>query len=592
MDHPPRPAIFRPSLRVVLPPLLLAAVVLMAFQQVFKSPFAFDDSISIAQIHKFASWREVWGPDAFMFFRPVKNLFFYLVEQIGGEPWRYHWVNLAAYYLAACGVFGLTLRLSGNVLASFAAGAIWALSPTGGTVAVWASCFNINIAAASMAFCAIAYDIMRSGSSRHPALPGAVAASFLLLGLLSYETAIATAPLLVLVDAFRGRKVFSKQSILLYAGIAAIVLTWLVCRQLNGVPGVRPQNPSLAPGMPYWQLTASAPYFLWTHFVMWVVPSGRLETFGSYLWDQSVPAAILPFCWILLIGFIYLGVRFWKRAPLLTFGAAWFLIAAFPSGNFVPLKNTPYADYYVPIPSIGLCIMLAAILRATFERLREPGISRPAMSAAVATILGIAGWRLAQLPVLNDWLSAWEIPPRVMARTVAARPHQFFAQAVMAYDIAFTDQDKTEEILDLVESSALAAEKDMPDLGIIHAALGEVARCRGKREQAIDRFERALVSRHTGVDTHLRSRQQLVVTLMDDPAQLDRAYANLLVLLRMRDHKDHPKYVLLAAQLMRKAGKPGEEIKALEKGLQYHPDNADILAELEDARARAASKPS
>jgi tetratricopeptide (TPR) repeat protein len=572
-----------------LPVLLLAAVVLAAFQQVFKSPFAFDDSSSIAQVHQFASWKQVWGPDAFKFFRPVKNLFFYLVEQAGGETTRYHWVNLAAYYLAACGVFGLTLRLSGNVLASFAAGAIWAISPSGGTVAVWASCFNINVAAASMAFCATAYDIMRSGTSRHPALPGAVAAFFLLLGLLSYETAIATAPLLVLIDSFRGRKIFSKKSMVFYAGIAAIVVAWLVCRQMNGVPSVRPQNPSLAPGMPSWQLTASAPYFLWSHLLMWAFPSGRLETFGSYLWDRSVPAAILPFCWILLIGFICLIVRFGKRAPLLAFGATWFLVAAFPSGNFIPLKNTPYADYYVPIPAIGLCLMVAAILRTAFERLREPGVSRPAMGAAVATILAIAGWRLAQLPVLTDWLSAWEIPPRVMARTAAARPHQFFAQAVMAYDIAFAEDKKPEEILTLVESSALEAEKDMPDLGIIHAALGEVARCRGQHEQAIALFEKALVSRHPGNDTLLWSRHQLVVTLMEAPAQLDRAYANLLVLLRQPSHKDHPKYVLLAAKLMRQAGKPAEEIKALEKGLHYHPGNADILAALQDARARASN---
>jgi tetratricopeptide (TPR) repeat protein len=591
MVHPPRPAFLRPSLRVVLPTLLLAVVVLGAFQTVFKSPFAFDDSSSIAQVHQFTSWKQVWGPDAFKFFRPVKNLFFYLVEQAGGGTGRYHWVNLTAYYLAACGVFGLTLRLSGNVLASFAAGAIWAISPSGGTVAVWASCFNINVAAASMAFCATAYDIVRSGTSRHPALPGAVAAFFLLLGLLSYETAIATAPLLVLIDAFRGRKIFSKSSLLIYAGIAAIVVAWLVCRQLNGVPSVRTQNPSLAPGMPAWQLTASAPYFLWSHLLMWAAPSGRLETFGSYLWDRSVPAAILPFCWILLIGFIYLTVRFWKRAPLLAFGAAWFLVAAFPSGNFIPLKNTPYADYYVPIPSIGLCIMVAGILRAAFERLREPGASRPAIGAAVATILAVAGWRLAQLPVLTDWLSAWELPPRVMARTAVARPHQFFAHAVMAYDIAFAENEKSGEILSMVEFSALEAEKDMPDLGIIHTALGEVARCRGQREQAIALFEKALVSRHPGNDTLLWSRHQLVVTLMEEPAQLDRAYSNLLVLLRQRDHKDHPKYVLLAAKLMRQAGKPAEEIKALEKGLHYHPDNADILAELKDARARA-SKPS
>ena len=439
-----------------------------------------------------------------------------------------------------------------------------------------------------MAFCATAYDAMRDESGRRPVLFGALAVFFLLLGLLSYETAIATAPLLVLIDAYRGRKIFCKRSMVIYGVIAAIVVSWLVYRQLSGIPGVRGDNPSFPPGMPHWQVSASASYFLWTHFLMWLAPGGRLETFGSYIWDRSVPAAILPFCWLLLAGLIYLAVRFWRRAPLFFFGAAWFLVAAFPSGNFVPLKNTPYADYYVPIPSIGLCIMLAALLRGAFLRLREPGASRTSLAAAVATILGIAGWRLSQLPVLTDWLTAWEIPPRVMARTAAARPHQYFAKAVMAYSIAFCENEETPEILTLIENSALDAEKDMPDLGIIQTALGKVARSRGQNDQAIAFFEKSLRLRHISADTHIWARYQLAMALVEDPRYWGAAQAHITILLKHREQGNHPKFVLLAAELMRKAEKPEEELKTLEKGHQYHPDNEEILAELEKARARTA----
>lgn len=580
------PTFLRSALRVGLPVLLLAAVVLIAFQQVFKSPLSYDDTPSIGHVRAFTSWHQIWGPDIFGFFRPVKNLFFSLVEQAGGGLALYHGANLAAYYLAACGVFCLALRLSGNALVSFAAAVIWAISPTGGTVAAWVSCFNISIAAASMAFCVIAYDMMRSDSCRRPILAGTAATFFLCLGLLSYETAIATAPLLVLADAFRGRRVFSKRSMAIYSAIAIIVIAWLVCRESTGASNMRLQNPALAPDMPAWQMSASAPYFLWTHLLMWAAPSGRLETFGSYLWDRSIPAVILPLCWILLAGAIYLVVKFWKRAPLLCFGAAWFFTTAFPSGNFIPLKNSPYADYYVPIPAIGLCIMMAAVLQAALYRLRQPGIGRPAFATSVATLLGIAGWRLVQIPVLTDWLAAWEAPPLVMARTAAARPHQFFARASMAYDVAFSREEKSEQLLEVIETNALLAEEDMPDLGIIHSALGEVARRNGQREQAIQRFEKAVVSRHIHPDTLTWARQQLVQTLMEDPTQLDRAYGTLLPLLRMRESRSHPTYVLLAAKIMAQSGKPEEEIKTLEKGLSYHPGNPELQAALEDARSR------
>jgi len=569
---------------------VLAIVTLGVFQPVFKAPLVLDDNITLTHLRQFESWHQVWKADAFHFFRPVKNLFFYLVEQAGGGAARYHWINLAAYFIAACATFTLGLRLSGRRTTAFAAAAVWLLSPTGGTNAIWATCFNINVAAASMAFCAACYDVARDESRRRWGF-GVAAGLFFILALLSYETAVATPALVVMIDAYRQRKVLARQSIVLYVAMALTVAAWMVCRHLAGAAGVQQSNPSLHPDMPAWQLSASAPYFLWCHFMMWAAPDGRLEMLGSYLWDRSVPAMMLPFLWVLLLVFVYLGIRFWNRAPLFFFGIAWFIIAAAPSGNFLPLGNTPVADYYVPIPAIGLSLAFAAILQMAIAWMRSATKSRPSvLIGAVATVICICGWRLIQIPVLTGWLAAWQNPAHVLALTAAARPHQFFAHAATAFYLAYDEGEKDEQLLQTIEWSAREAEKDMPDIGIIHGALGEVARRRGDREGAAALFEKSIASRHHSTDSLMWSHKQLVITLMDDPSQFDRTFSHLLVLLQQRHRAEHPKYVLLAAKVMRKAGKLDEELKTLEKGHLYHPENAEILSELKNARARVAEQ--
>ena len=127
----------------------------------------------------------------------------------------------------------------------------------------------------------------------------------------------------------------------------------------------------------------------------------------------------------------------------------------------------------------------------------------------------------------------------------------------------------------------------MPDLGIVQTALGKVARSRGQNEEAIAFFEKSLRLRHITVDTQTWARYQLVQVLIEEPRHWGEAKSHLQLLLRKKDHKEHPKFVLLAAELMRKAGNTAEELKTLEKGHQYHPDNVEILAELEKARSRA-----
>ena len=90
-------------------------------------------------------------------------------------------------------------------------------------------------------------------------------------------------------------------------------------RELRGPRLGSGGNPSFPHEIEAWQISASAPYFLWSHLIMWIAPWGRLEVLGSYLWDHSIPAMILPFCWLLLVGVILMIIREWKPGNLFLF---------------------------------------------------------------------------------------------------------------------------------------------------------------------------------------------------------------------------------------------------------------------------------
>lgn len=54
--------------------LVLVAAVFAVFLPALNSPLVFDDPITVAHARSFTSWKDIFGPDAFRLFRPVKNL--------------------------------------------------------------------------------------------------------------------------------------------------------------------------------------------------------------------------------------------------------------------------------------------------------------------------------------------------------------------------------------------------------------------------------------------------------------------------------------------------------------------------------------
>ncbi|MCU0795664.1 MAG: tetratricopeptide repeat protein [Akkermansiaceae bacterium] len=562
---------------------LLLGLLVVLFLPGFSSPLIFDDSPTMKQIEGFDHWWQTLGPDTFGFMRPVKNLFFYLCMQLGGSLVLFHSITLAAYLLAAFGVFILARRLLDSPLWGLAAAAIWSLSAAHVTLGVWASAFNISIAAAAFGFGITSWDKWRENPSRKQS-----AVSFflwLIVGLLSYETAIAIAPIAVLIDLYRGRPVFQKAALLRYTAIAVTVLSYLVARHFNQADFKDGGNPGFTADIQPWQIAVSAPYFLWTHFMMWLAPWGRIEFFGNYIWDRSIPAIILPFCWLMLIGLIVLGVRFWQPGRIAIAGAAWFLAAAFPSGNFIPFGNTPYADYYVPIPAIGLTLLTVGILRALSRHLvTHPSTNPQARFAALAVIVIIVGARGANGIAMTDWIQAWKTPAMVMAKTALARPYQYYAKATAAHMMEFMGD------LETAEFYARSSMADYPEICVPYFVLGRIHFRRGEYQEAEAYFRQVLEKRAATPDLIVDTHLHLGRLIGQDPEKADEAFKHYFVILSESHDYQHIPAILESADLYRRAERPVDQIKILERGLHYYPDNELIRKAFDEAKAAAAAE--
>lgn len=553
--------------------IVLVVAVFAIFSPTLRSPLAFDDDAAVTFAKSFTSWKDIFGPDAFRLFRPVKNLHSWiLVKADAGLP-LWHSINLAAYALAACSVANLVKRLTGSARWGLAAGAMWAFSTTGVTVAVWASCFNISLAVAAASMALALQD--RNAELDRGLGWKIAAASCWLLALLSYETAVAFAPMVVVLEWVRGRRVFSKAAWGRHACFFVAGLIWFSLRVTSGshFQGFA-SNPAILPSTQPWQLAVSAPYFLWTHLLMWVAPWGRIEFMSSYVWDVSVPAIVHPFCWLLLGALVLVIFALKKRSPMAAFGLAWFLIASIPSGNFVPLGNTPFADYYVPFPSIGLVLVMVILLRGLLSIRRDDTVNQSTRNFAMVVACALVVGRTAQLVPMWGLIEMWKSPMLVITNACTVRPQQFLAKSIIALRMATQGQ------LELAEPFAREAIAEGPHLAAPRMVLGDIDDKAGRTEEAIKGFESALVLMHTDFRTSEYCSLRLGQLHGKNVGQLDQAMWYLLPVLKRHASDYHEDAVIAAAKALDLNGKHDQALDAVRKGLTYHQDSPALLDEL------------
>jgi len=166
-----------------------------------------------------------------------------------------------------------------------------------------------------------------------------------------------------------------------------------------------------------------------------VIPEwGRLLIWPVHLQAEYGPPGLVPATEFglahlhglgLLVGVTALVAWGWRRAPLVSFGLVWIVIALAPVSNVVFPSGILLAERTLFLPSVGLAILAAGLARlAGLSLVDRPVIQRPAL-AAVALILAMAGVRsAARQPAWRDTLT-------ILEQTTLDAPLSYRAQLLL-----------------------------------------------------------------------------------------------------------------------------------------------------------------
>lgn len=416
---------------------LMLLVVLAVFPGLRAALFL-DDYDEIERLSSLSKWSDIWHGDCYGYFRPVKNAIFLVMQPGANHPTLgYHLFGLCCYFSGLAGVHLLVRSLSGSRWFALGCCAIWALAPTQVSTILWLSAANISLSVGFLCSALYFYDRARGGAEgcgKLPVLWLFLAVAFGFAAQISYETTVALAPLALALDWYRGRKLISREGSVAIGVLCIFTAGYLLLRAYYGCRlSMVAENHAFSPGIRPWQVAISAPWFLWQHLLMWLFPVGRIEFLGSYIWMKSASPLVLALAWVGLSALIASAFLLHKRFPLASFGIAWFLIALFPSGNFIPVNCGPIADYYVVIPSIGLALAITDFARILIDYFR-PGDRSLRICAASGLALLILP-RMGYVAFSFAWASVWSVPVELWLRILNTRPFQFEVRNMAAHEL-------------------------------------------------------------------------------------------------------------------------------------------------------------
>ena len=437
--------------------------------------------------------------DCYGLFRPMKNLMFYGVMHLTPDtPEVRHGLSVGLYLVVVVLSFVLFRRLLSNERWALTATAIYALAPPQWAVVAWFSTINILMMVAGCWLALWAYDQARMQSQQRPRTAAGwllAAGAAYLLALFSYEGAVVLPALLMLWDGCRQRAIWTRRSLRLYAAFGVITVAYLALRAV--VHGqVQATGENIQPTVTPLQLSAASGWFIWDHLSYWLWPVGRQSFCGSFRWAPSeIWQRVLP-GWLALGSLALLAWQVRRRLPEVAWGGAWFFVAFLPTSNLLPLRNGPFAEYYLAVPSLGLALAVAALLRVAVMR------ARTALTPSWRGLWGgVAGllllWQVAAAVEGWDWAWAWHSAEEIFARNIRARPEAFASAVNLARLYMLCGH------LDAAEQLVQRARAQAPWATQPWLVLGDL-RLRQKREhEALQCFEQAARLRPGDAYPHL-----------------------------------------------------------------------------------------
>jgi protein O-mannosyl-transferase len=493
--------------------LLLIAFVFIAYTQVFRAGFIWDDESHLTRnpcVVGPLGLKEIWTTTQAVYYPLVLTTFWALHKLFGLSPLPYHLLNISFHVASAILLWRILqiLRVRGAWLGA----ALWALHPVMVQSVAWVtelkntqSCVFYLL---SILFF-LKWEDQEGAVSRPPqrrtgdrrSLVFALSLLFFLLATLS-KTSVVMLPFVLALCVWwvRGRIRWRDTLALApFALISVVASAWTIWEQRFHARAVGPDWVQTFP-----ERLIIAGKVIWFYLGKLVWPHPLIFIYPRWDVDSSKIVAYLPLL-AAIAGFVGLWFIRARRGRALFFAAAYYVVSLFPVLGFFSVYFFRYSfvsDHFQYLASMGPVALIGA---------------------GIATLLG----RFCETPA--DCVSDPDTVP-LSGSSIATPRRRLVLSAgfcgILLVSIGFLTSRQTAEYRDLFALYTATLQKN-PDCWMAHYNLGIVLSEQGEADQAIDHYRRAVALRPDYAEAHYNLGRLLVEhgQLADAIAHYERAAA-------------------------------------------------------------------
>lgn len=407
------------------------------------------------------------GPEV-PYYRPLVTASFQLNYWLAGpNPLAFRLTNVALHVLASLLVFALGLRLTKNTLAAGLAGAAFALLPAHAEPVAWIS-GRTDIM--SCVFVVSAFLVLTRGGGSGEVMPwprAALGGVLFLCGLFSKENAMVLPGLVLAYLLIFDRSRIRREGLVWIAVFLVPLILYALLRReamdvsLFGHFTVKLKERLAGVGIAY----ASYLRMLFVPRAVKVI----YDVFPIGIRQPWIAAA----AWMIPIGLALAGLKLRGRAPVVSLGAWWILLALLPVSNIILTLGPLPAERFSYLASVGSALMIGWVLSRVWEwGPRGVRLWKPLVSVMI-------GWYLLYCAALTIEGSYSYITNTAWAKAIAASNGRFLRGAAGEY---LAEAGYLEEAQRELE----AALRYEPDRKSNYIALTQVYEALGKREEAFE----------------------------------------------------------------------------------------------------------
>jgi tetratricopeptide (TPR) repeat protein len=489
--------------------LLLIAFVFIAYGQVFRADFIWDDESHLTRnpcVIGPLGLKEIWTTAQAVYYPLVLTTFWALHKIAGLNPTPYHFLNVFLHAVSAVLLWRILQLL--KIRGAWLGAALWALHPVMVQSVAWItelkntqSCLFYLLSI----FFFLKWDEVPRVTrieDKQETLANHPCYQWFILSLFLFILATVSKPSVVMLPVVLGLciwwvrgKIRRRDALALapFALISALASGWTIWEQKFHA---RAAGPDWAQTLPERLIIAGKAIWFYLGKLVW--PHPLIFIYPRWSLDSSNLLAYVPLLATIagLVALWFIHAK-WGRASF--FAAAYYVVSLFPVLGFFSVFFFRYSfvsDHFQYLASMGPLALAGA---------------------GIATVVG----RLCQTPLeLSSGTDALRLSENESA---AARTKLFLASALgilLLLLLSFLTWRQTSQYRDLVASYTATLQKN-PSCWMADYNLGIVLGEQGKADQAIDHYQRAIALRPDYAEAHYNLGR-----LLAEQGQLDDAIAH------------------------------------------------------------------